>query len=291
MVTAWQEQYPFSPHRLPVGGHAMHYVDEGPREGAPLLFVHGNPTWSFYWRNLINAFKDRYRCVAPDHVGCGLSDKPGDFPYRLEDHISNLEKLILELDLRNITLVVHDWGGAIGMGAAVRHPQRFKRFVIFNTAAFRSQDIPLRIAMCRIPGVGKVAVRLFNGFAQAATVMATEKGLAPGVREGLLAPYDSWANRIAVHQFVLDIPLVPEHPSYATLKGVEDGLGTFAKHPMQIIWGEQDWCFTPRFREGWQSRFPQAEVHPLGDAGHYVVEDAVERITPLMRDFLKRTDA
>jgi len=290
-IPAWRELYPFASHRMTVGKHSLHYVDEGSRTASPILFVHGNPTWSFYWRNLVAEFRGSYRTVAIDHMGCGLSDKPLDYPYRLQNHVDNLVQLITELDLKDITLVVHDWGGAIGMGAAAKLPERFKRFVVFNTAAFRSQEIPLRIAACRIPGAGALAVRLFNGFAGAAIVMATEKGLSGPVKDGLLAPYDSYDHRIAVHRFVQDIPLTPEHPSYATLEGIETALAGFKDKPMQIIWGEKDWCFTPNFRATWQKHFPNAEVHPQADAGHYVVEDAIDRVVPLMRDFLKRTEA
>ena len=116
--------------------------------------VHGNPTWSFYWRNLILALRERYRVVAVDHIGCGLSDKPaaGDYSYRLAQRVADLGELVEKLDLRQITLVAHDWGGAIGMGAAVAAPERFARFVLMNTAAFRMSHCPWSIRACRIPG-------------------------------------------------------------------------------------------------------------------------------------------
>ncbi len=286
MAEAWRELYPFRSHFLDVHGHALHYVDEG--AGAPMLLVHGNPTWSFYWREMVKQFSTSMRVVAPDHIGCGLSDKPQDWSYRLADHIANLEHLVLSLDLHDITLGVHDWGGAIGMGVAVRHPERFRRFVVFNTAAFRAPTIPLRIAACRIPGVGAFAVRGLNGFAGAATVMATEHGLKGAIKQGYLAPYDSWANRVAVHRFVQDIPMQAGHPSWDTLAAIEAGLPSLVGKPMTLIWGERDWCFTPAFRAEWQRRFPAAEVHPLADAGHYVVEDASDRVVGLVRDFLAR---
>lgn len=286
---AWRELYPFKSHGLKLDDHALHYLDEGNPSAPVLLFVHGNPTWSFYWRALITEFKSQFRCVAPDHLGCGLSDKPRHWPYRLQNHIDNLEHLITALDLRNITLVMHDWGGAIGMGTAARMPHRIKRLVVFNTAAFLSTQMPWRIAMCRIPVLGTVSVRMLNGFSLAATVMATEKGLSRLVKQGLLAPYDSFDHRIAVHRFVQDIPMHPSHPSHATVQAVEAGLAQFIHHPMLILWGEKDWCFTPAFREEWQKRFPAAEVHPIADAGHYVVEDAIDIVKPLMRNFLVRT--
>jgi len=284
---AWRALYPFSSHFARLGEHALHYVDEGPREAPPVLLLHGNPTWSFYWRNLIRGLRDERRVVAPDHLGCGLSDKPQAWPYRLAGHIENLERLVLELDLRHLTLGVHDWGGAIGLGFAARHPDRVARLIVFNTAAFPSRAIPLRIAVCRIPGLGALAVRGLNGFLRASASMATEKGLAKDVWQGYLAPYGSWRDRVALLRFVQDIPLGPGHPSWDTLLATEAGLSRLQGRPALILWGERDWCFTPAFREEWQRRFPNAEVHTFADAGHYVVEDAAERVLSLTRAFLR----
>ncbi|MBL9083802.1 MAG: alpha/beta fold hydrolase [Planctomycetales bacterium] len=305
MTDRWQDQYPFTSHYLQVPGGRLHYVDEYPaspesltggssRDSLPvLLCVHGNPTWSFYWRHIITAFRDRVRVVAIDHLGCGLSDKPQNYPYRLADHIGNLQRLIESLDLRNITLLAHDWGGAIGMGAAGRMPERFTRFGLFNTAAFRSDRCPWRIRVCRIPVLGAWGVRGLNLFAGAAITMATEKPerFTPAVRAGYLAPYDNYANRVAVHRFVQDIPLSEAHPSYGTLLEVEQGLGKFRDMPMLLAWGMRDWCFTPHFLERFREFFPQAEVHRFEDAGHYVIEDAHERIIPLVAELLKRPSA
>ncbi len=278
----WRTLYPFESHWLDLDSVRYHYLDEG--QGEPLLLVHGNPTWSFYWRELVQALRGRYRLIVPDHIGCGLSDKPQRYEYRLARHVDNLRRLIDHLRLDRLTLLAHDWGGAIGMGAAVAGPDRFRRFVLFNTAAYRSQ----RIRVCRTPLLGELAVRGLNGFARAAVKMAVAKHerMTPAVRQGLLAPYDSWANRIAVHRFVQDIPLSPQHPSYAALASIEQGLALFRGHPMMLIWGMRDWCFTPHFLERFLEFFPEAEVHRLFDASHYVIEDAHERIVPLVEAFL-----
>jgi haloalkane dehalogenase len=292
----WRALYPFASHfhevaSSPAGPIRQHYVDEGPRDGKPVLMVHGNPTWSFYFRDYIAALRGTHRAVAPDHLGCGLSDKPAAGPYHLADHIARLEALVVALDLRDITLLLHDWGGAIGMGMAARQPDRIARIGVFNTAAFPSPRIPFRIAVCRVPGLGPLAVRGFNGFAGAAIHMATEKGLAPAVRAGLLAPYDSWANRVAVQRFVEDIPMSPAHPSWATLRRVEEGLAQFRDRPVLIGWGEKDWCFNRFFRQDWERRFPDAEVHRFADAGHYVLEDAKEALLPIVTSFVDRPKA
>lgn len=194
--------YPWPGHFLEVDGGAMHYLDEGPRDAPVILALHGNPTWSFYWRALVAGLRDRYRVIVPDHIGCGLSEKPLDWSYQLADHVRNIQYLVENLGLKDITLVVHDWGGAIGMGVAAERPELFRRFVITNTAAFLSKAIPPSIALCKIPGFGALAVRGLNGFCLAATVRAVERTLSPEAREGLLFPYDSWAHRVAIHRFV-----------------------------------------------------------------------------------------
>ena len=285
----WRALYPFESRFLDLDGVRYHYLDEG--QGEPLLLVHGNPTWSFYWRDIVLALRDRYRLIVPDHVGCGLSDKPAKYEYRLSRHAGNLRRLVEELDLRNVTLLAHDWGGAIGLGAAMQTPDRFARLALFNTAAFRSRRMPLRIRCCRIPVLGALTVRGLNAFARAALWMATEKPdrMTPAVRAGLLAPYDSWANRVAIQRFVEDIPLSPRHPSYRTLLEIERGLTDLQDRPTLLIWGMRDWCFTPHFLDRFREFFPRAEVHRCEDAGHYVVLDAHERIVPILEEFLTRT--
>lgn len=285
----WKSLYPFESHRLDLDGQSYHFVDEG--AGAPLLMVHGNPTWSFYWRNLILAFRGRFRTIAVDHIGCGLSDKPQRYPYTLAQHIANLARLIEQLDLREVTLLAHDWGGAIALGAALRQTERIGRIVLFNTGAFPPPFIPLRIRVCRTPIAGPIALRGLNLFARAALRMAVEKPdrLTPAVRAGLLAPYDSWAHRVAVDGFVRDIPMTRRHPTWKTLTDIEAGLPKLARLPVQLIWGMRDWCFTPACLHRFEEVFPDADVHRFEDAGHYVVEDAHERIIPLVDHFLAST--
>lgn len=284
----WRALYPFASHHFTLGSLQYHYLDEG--QGEPLLLVHGNPTWSFYWRNLVLGLRDQYRVLAPDHMGCGLSDKPQPYAYTLRQHIANLVQWVDALDLSRVTLLAHDWGGAIGLGAALERPDRFARLVLFNTGAFPPPFIPLRIRVCRTPLAGALAVRGLNVFARAALRMATNKPerMTPAVKAGLLAPYDNWAHRVAIHRFVQDIPLSPRHPTWQTLADIERRLPVLADRPGLLIWGMLDWCFRPLCLEILQRLLPQAEAHRIEDAGHYVVEDAHERIVPLVRDFLAR---
>ncbi|MCL4192993.1 MAG: alpha/beta fold hydrolase [Thermoguttaceae bacterium] len=284
----WRALYPFESRFAEIGGHRYHYLDEG--RGPVLLLVHGNPTWTFLWRDVIKGLRDRYRVIAVDHIGCGMSDKPSPdrYPYTLARRIEDLCRFVEQLDLCDVSLVAHDWGGAIGMGAAIEIPDRFRRFVLMNTAAFRAQRCPRRIRLCHVPFLGQVAVQGFNLFIRAALRQAAEKPLADPVREGLAAPYDSWGNRVAIYRFVCDIPLDPRHTSYSTLLRMEQEIGRFREHPVCLIWGMRDWCFTPDFLQRFIEIFPAAEVHRLPDAGHYLIEDAPELVVPLIGDFFAR---
>jgi len=276
--------YPFSGHTCVTGGSRMHYVDTG--SGMPVLMVHGNPTWSFFYRDLIRDLASTHRCIAPDHIGCGLSAKPERHDYTLAGRIDDLEQLVDNLGLERFHLVVHDWGGAIGMGLAVRNPARIGRIVIMNTAAFPMARIPLRIALCRTPWLGALAVRGFNAFAGAATFMTTVKRLPPEVREGYLFPYRSWSDRVAVLRFVQDIPMRPDHPSYATLEAIGEGIRRLSGRPMLVCWGLRDWCFNAHFLSEWKLRFPSAQVCARDDAGHYLLEDQFDIFAPRIRAFL-----
>ena len=281
---AWRPLYPFASHALTLDGHRYHYVDEG--AGPPLLFVHGNPTWSFHWRELIQAWRGEYRTLAPDHLGCGLSDKPQEWSYRLADHIDNLVAFIRELDLRDITLLAHDWGGAIGLGAALAEPDRFRRFVLFNTGAYRPWFVPWRIRVCRTPVVGKLGLQGLNLFGRAALRMTmSRRKLTPAERAGYLAPYRSWNDRRAIYRFVQDIPLSSDHPSYAKLAEIEDGLPSLGDRPFQFVWGMRDWCFTPECLDKFLQILPEADAHRIADAGHWVVEDAGDEVVTVVNRF------
>lgn len=287
MITIPEElksEYPFESHFLNLNNHQYHYIDQG--EGDVILMLHGNPTWSFFYRNLAKHFSSHhFRVIVPDHMGCGLSSKPQDYDYTLKKHVENLCELVTHLNLSNITLVVHDWGGAIGMGLATRYPHLIKKMVIMNTAAFRSIEIPARINILRNP-VGEWLIRSFNGFAAPATFMATKKGLSTIVKKGFLFPYHDFHSRIATAKFVQDIPMSENHPTYQTLKDIEEKLSTI-KAPVLLLWGEKDFCFTMNFHQKWKEFFPKAKsvTYPL--AGHYLVEDESLSVIQEIENFLK----
>jgi haloalkane dehalogenase len=278
--------YPFVAKKISIQGHKLSFLDQG--HGKVIVMLHGNPTWSFYYRNLVNLLQDNYRVIAPDHMGCGYSDKPQAYPYTLKTHIDNLEILLAECNVDKFSLVVHDWGGAIGMGLAGRYPERLESVVVLNTAAFRSRRIPLRINICRAPLLGDLIVRGFDGFARGAVSMAVENKMAPAVARAYLKPYDSWAHRIALLRFIQDIPLTPKDGSWQNLVEIENGLKLFQNTPMLILWGGKDFCFTRHFYEEWVQRFPGAEKRFFPDAGHYVLEDAFGAISPLVTTFFQK---
>jgi pimeloyl-ACP methyl ester carboxylesterase len=286
----FQSEYPFESRWFDRGGVRMHYLDEG--AGEPVVMVHGNPTWSFYFRELVKAMRGRYRCVVPDHIGCGLSDKPGDekYEYRLRRRIEDLDALLESLGVNeDITLVLHDWGGAIGMGYAARHPERIRRIVLLNTAAFHlpsGKRIPFTLRLARNSALGALLVRGFNAFSFGATFMATTKEMAPEIRRAYRAPYDSWQNRIATLRFVQDIPLSAADRSYADIEEIQNSLEHFRDRPALICWGGRDFVFDGDFLSEWRRRWPQAEVHEFPEAGHYVLEDAGDQIIPLIQGFL-----
>jgi len=292
-ISGLRHLYPFTSHYLDLSGLRYHYIDEG--QGEPIVMVHGNPTWSFYYRKLIKALSKRYRSIAPDHIGCGLSDKPGvtEYDYRLHSRIDDLDNLLGSLTTdEKITLILHDWGGMIGMAYALRHPEKICRLVVMNTAAFlppTAKRIPLRLSIIRRSGpMAALAVLGFNIFAKGALSMASKKGLSAEVKRGLLAPYNCWKNRMATLKFVQDIPLVEKDPSYLLVKQVDDQLQTLSELPMLICWGKHDFVFDQDYLSEWQRRFPAAEVHCFPDAGHYVLEDVPEKIIPLTQDFLNQ---
>ena len=269
----------------------MHYIDEGPRDNSSptILCVHGNPTWSFYYRSIVSRFSGMHRVIAVDHVGCGLSDKPQEYRYSLAHHTTNLVRLIDELNLDQVALVVHDWGGAIGLGAAVQRIDRFHKIMVLNTAAFPPPYIPRRIAACRIPLLGSWAIRYANAFARAAIFMAINRlpRLSSNAREGLLAPYDSPKNRVAIDGFVRDIPMSPKQLTWNVLMQLERDLPKLSGLPIRFVWGMRDWCFRPECMERMNLAWPDATRRELSDVGHYVMEEAPREVLEELQSLLE----
>ena len=284
--------YPFTGHRIDIGGHGYHYLDEG--SGDPIVMLHGNPTWSFYYRDLVLALRDQYRTLVPDHIGCGLSDKPGDARYRytLSQRVDDFEAFLEKVDPGEaLTLVLHDWGGMIGMAYAVRHPERVKRLVLMNTAAFHLPSVmhlPAAIWSVRNTRLGAYCVLRFNLFCRGASWVATAKRMPKEVRDAYCAPYETFDDRLATLRFVQDIPLAPGDPSYDAVSEVEAGLEGFYETPILLLWGMEDFVFDGRVLEIFEKHWPRAEVHRFLKAGHYVLEDAKDEIPGIIQSFLAK---
>jgi cis-3-alkyl-4-acyloxetan-2-one decarboxylase len=289
-----QNEYPFQSHFYDLNGLRYHYLDEG--QGDPILMLHGNPTWSFYYRDAVKGLRESYRCIVPDHIGMGYSDKPDDsrYTYTLRQRVDDLENFLEGIGLtENLTILAHDWGGMIGMGYAIRHPERVKRLILLNTAAFHlpsDKPLPWMLRLVRDTRLGAWSVLQLNSFARgAAWVACTRRRMSAALREMYCSPYDSPANRLATLRFVQDIPLHPGDPAYDVVSATQTALsrGTFQNIPVMIGWGMRDFVFDHVILREWKRYLPQAEVHEFADCGHYILEDAGSELITKIQQFLK----
>ena len=292
--------YPFTPKKFEARpGLSMSYLDEGPREGEVVVMLHGNPSWSYYWRNLVSGLSDPasgkgYRCIVPDHIGMGFSDKPGDadYDYTLQSRVDDLAALLAHLGIDGpMTLAVHDWGGMVGFGWALTHAAQVKRLVITNTAAFplpSAKRMPWQLSLGRDSKFGAFLIRAFNAFSSGASYLGVEKKMPTDVRRAYVSPYDSWANRISTVRFMQDIPLHPGDKAWSLVESAGQKLPQFADRPAFIGWGLKDFVFDQHFLAGFRAALPNAEVHAYDDAGHYVLEDKAAELVPAIRAFLDR---
>ncbi|MCG6200580.1 alpha/beta fold hydrolase [Psychromonas antarctica] len=287
----FESLFPFKRNFLTRNGQQYHYLNEG--SGDPVVMVHGNPSWSFYYRNLVQALSKNYQCIVPDHIGCGLSDKPGDkdYQYTLKSRIDDLEALLDTLQINeNITLVVHDWGGMIGLGYAARYPERIKRLVILNTGAFhlpQTKKFPIALWICRNTLLGTLLVRGFNAFSAIASHIGVKRKAMPkAIRQAYVMPFNSWKNRISTLRFVQDIPLLAKDKSYQLVSDIDESLVHLQTVPTIICWGLKDFIFDKHFLDLWKKKMPHANVYEFADCGHYILEDASDEVILLIEKFM-----
>ncbi|MHA1299009.1 MAG: alpha/beta fold hydrolase [Candidatus Helarchaeota archaeon] len=282
--------FPFKPHIKKINGFDMHYIDEG--KGEPIVCVHGEPTWGYLYRKFIEKLSANNRVIVPDHMGFGKSEVPQDKPYLLEQHVDNLTKLLLELDLKDITLIFQDWGGPISLGFATKHPDRVKRLIIMNTSV----------------GVAKPHRRLwFESMVEDGTydqLMGNMKVFIPQMMFGFFvrkiprdekkimkkaytAPFPNKESCIGAMAFPKDIPKGDDHPSSKIMQEIRDNLKILEGKPKILIWGMKDKIFPPKIIEIWKKIYQGIKCHEIENAGHYLQEDAPDEIIEIIKNFIK----
>ena len=279
---AWipDELYPFEDRYADVAGARVHYVDEG--DGPPLLLLHGNPTWSFLYRELILGLRDSYRCIAVDHPGFGLSAPPPGYRFTAVEHAAVLEELILGLDLTDVTMMVQDWGGPIGFAVAVRHPERFSAFVIGNTWAWPKSDPATQLFSRMLGGpVGRRLIANRNLFVEQILPRGVRRIALPEVvMDAYRGPFPTPASRRPTAVFPREI--LAARPFLAEVAG---GLARLGDRPALIVWPTRDPAFREPERRRWEQLFPDHRTVVLEGAGHYIQEDAAPEIVASIRSW------
>ena len=278
-----RDSFPFRSRHFDSGDGSMHYVDEG--SGAPIVLVHGTPTWSFLYRHLIHGLSARHRVVAAAHLGFGLSEKPEGAPYRPEDHARRLAALIEHLGLSDITLVVHDFGGPIGLSYAIAHPERVARLVLFNTWMWSLEGDPAVVRGSRIAAgwLGRFLYRRLNLSPKMLIprVMGDRRKLTADAHRHYVDVFRTPAERTA--PWVLARELLASGPWYDRLWGQRHLL---SGKPMLLLWGMKDPAFGPAYLERWRRAFPRAVAVTFQSAGHFVQEEEGGALVPIIERFV-----
>jgi len=277
---AWvpDELYPFESHYADVAGSRVHYIDEG--GGPPLLLLHGNPTWSFLYREIVKGLRDRYRCIAVDHPGFGLSSPAPGYGFTPAEHADVLEQLVLRLDLGDLTMMVQDWGGPIGFAVATRHPERFAAFVIANTWAWPKGDPGTQLFSRLLGGaIGRRLILNRNLFVERLLTAGVRRGTLPeAVMNAYRGPFPTPASRRPTAVFPREILA-----SRPFLADIERRLPLLSGRPALIVWPTKDVAFGDRERRRWEELFADHRTVLLEGAGHYIQEDAADEIVTAIR--------
>ena len=280
------KEYPFTPNffKLPEG--RMHYVDEG--EGDPVVMVHGTPVWSFVYRNLIKDLSANYRAIAPDHLGFGLSDKPENWSARPADHARNLDELIKNLNLKNITLVVHDFGGPIGLSYALENPQNVARLVIFNSWMWSLADDKNIARGSRLFG-GALGKLLYKGLNLSPKMLIPQvtgdkSKLTKEIHQHYINAFPKWGDRHAPWAMARELLA-----SSDWFDGLWQKRERIKNIPALILWGMKDPTLNPAYLERWRELFADSEIIEFPNAGHFLQEEEPTKISAAVRRFLSRT--
>jgi cis-3-alkyl-4-acyloxetan-2-one decarboxylase len=279
----------FESRYIRAGKTSLHYVDEGPPGAPPLLFLHGNPTWSYLWRRpLAELSAAGHRCVAYDHMGFGRSEKPRRMSaYTLERHVENALAVIDELDLRDVTLVAHDWGGPIGLGAMLERSDRLRSLVLMNTWAWELPSwLPPFIREFRTEGLGEILALGGNLFVESIPGGMARRDPDPVMMDAYRAPFPDYWSRAGTLAFQRDIPLTERDRSAPVISSIHERLPQLDV-PVLLLWGMRDPVFQPVFLDQWRELFPHAEVATVEDASHFVVEDRPDVVVGSIERFLR----
>ncbi|MBZ0263216.1 alpha/beta fold hydrolase [bacterium] len=278
-----REEYPFESHFFELRMGKMHYIDEG--EGRPLIFVHGTPTWSYLYRNLIKELSSQFRCIAVDHIGFGLSDKPKNWMYRPQDHAQNLSLLLSSLDLHDAVMIVHDFGGPIGLSWAVSNPDRVSKLILFNTWMWslkHNTAIQKAERFLNSPLAKSLYLRAnFSARVMLKAGFKNKKYFSRELQKAYQAPLDSPEHRHGTWGFAQE--LIGSSLWYDTLW---EQARYLARTPALLLWGMKDPAFGASELEIWEKLFVKPEVHRLNDIGHFVPEEAPEIVLAHVQKFL-----
>ncbi|MEA2331302.1 MAG: cis-3-alkyl-4-acyloxetan-2-one decarboxylase [Thermoleophilaceae bacterium] len=281
--------FPFAPRFVSAGDVSLHYVDEGPPDARPILFVHGNPTWSYFWRRPIADLSAKgHRCVAFDHMGFGRSDKPAQLAaYSLQRHIDNALAVIDELGLEDVTLVAHDWGGPIGLGAMLQRTERLRALVLMNTWAWELPSfLPPFLREFRSEGLGEILALGGNLFVESIPGGMSRRDSDPVMMEAYRAPFPDYWSRAGTLAFQREIPLTERDRSAPLMASIQERLPALDV-PVLFVWGMRDPVFQPVFLDQWRELFPRAQSVELADASHYLVEDSPGAVIDAIEGFLR----
>jgi haloalkane dehalogenase len=277
-----QELFPFESHFAVVNGARVHYIDEG--QGPVFLGLHGNPTWSFLYRHIVSGLKDRFRCIALDYPGFGLSTAPGGYRYTVAEHSRVVEEFVTQLGLEGVTMMVQDWGGPIGLSVAVRHPERFRAFVIGNTFGWPVRGDKTFERFSKLMGStfpGGLLVKRLDLFTNVLVPGGIKRRkLTWAEKDMYKAPHPTARSRIPVHVMPREILAADE-----LLTEVEHGLPRLADCPALIVWGDRDQAFKEPQRARWERVFPNHKTVILNGAAHYIQEDAPDDIVAAIRSW------
>jgi haloalkane dehalogenase len=275
--------FPFKPNYKEINGFQMHYIDEG--RGESIVCLHGQPTWSYLYRNFVKGLAKNYRMIVPDYMGFGKSDVPEHLPYRLAQHIDNLKKLLLGFNLKNITLVMQDWGGPIGFGFAVDYPERVKRLVIMNTSIGNLKEgAKPWYAPFEEKGTYDQFIKDTSNIIKLG--MYNKKKITPILLKAYAAPFPRDEYYRGALSFPKDIPIGNSHPSSEIMLRIRNNLHILVDKSKLLIWGMKDPIFPVWLIDWWNKTYPGIETHKIENASHFLQEDEPDEIVAIIKNFL-----